>query len=168
MNQYSPENEDWTKALFGREIVSVDHPKIEIERGWGWWDAPTTISSISSDVSGTPPRPNSTEYNTEQLVLTLDDGTELLLNAELDCCAGGEITYQNLVGGRVMSVTTEEHISPQFSSTDESDDYYYDTTSTYKVFILKDGLPGEITVNSHESNGYYGTGFTLSVRKQEK
>ena len=107
---------------------------------------------------------NEPEENTERLVLTLDDGTELELIAELDCCAGGEFGYQNVLGGRVMSVTTEENLSPNFDGLDH-DDYYDGTESTYKVFILKDGLPGEITVTSHESNGYSGTGYTLYVRK---
>lgn len=143
MTRYSPDTGTWAEALFGREIVAVEYP--EVER----WD-------------GQVYAPN------DRLVMTLDDGTALTLDAELDCCAYGTITYQNVVGGRIMSVTAEENISSMFSGEGEEDEYPYDTTSTYKVFVMKDGLPGEITVESHESNGYYGTGYTLHVRKPEE
>lgn len=99
---------------------------------------------------------NATDQGGEVMELTLDDGTELRIDASLDCCAHGEVHADNVVGGKIMSVSTD-------GERDNGSDDWSGPDSVYRVFIMKDGLPGTgtITVNSYESSGYYGTGYTL-------
>lgn len=95
----------------------------------------------------------------ESSTLLLDDGTELTIDGELGCCAYGVVTAENVVGGTIMSVDTAV----------ADDDPDSDADSIYKIFLLKNGLPGgTITVESYEGSGYYGTGYSLDVRKPEK
>lgn len=104
-------------------------------------------------------------YGGEEVTLTLDDGTQLEVDASLDCCAHGEVHTENVLGGTIMSVTTE-------GTRGNNDLDVWDGNSpdsTYKIFLMKNGLPGgTITVDSYESNGYYGSGYTLYVTRPAK
>ena len=108
-------------------------------------------------------------YGGESLSLTLDDGNILRVDASLDCCAHGVVETENVIGGTIMSVTTEgtrgnndTELTDDYGSGDKSD-------STYKIFLMKNGLPdGTITVDSYESNGFYGSGYTLYVTRPEE
>jgi hypothetical protein len=94
-------------------------------------------------------------WDSEEVTLILDDGTALEIDASLGCCAYGVVNLENVVGGSIMSV-----------STDMPDDPDSEADSVYRIFLMKNGLPdGTITVESYESSGYYGTGYTLRVRK---
>lgn len=108
---------------------------------------------------------NVTYSGGEVVEITLDDDSELRIDASLGCCAYGEVFTEDVVGGRIMSVSTDgeaENGPAQQSSYEPGPD------SIYKIFIMKDGLPGSITVNSYEGSGYYGTGYTLSVQKPKE
>lgn len=99
----------------------------------------------------------------EEIELLLDDGTLLVVDASLDCCAYGEVSQYALEGGKVMSVAATEELSSEFGG---KGGY----ASTYRLFVMKDGLPGPgvLTVTSNEGSGYYGTGYRLTVRRPEE
>lgn len=130
-NLYSPTDGEWARVLIGREVVEIRDPGLEQD----YWDKTLRKQYESVD-------------------LILDDGSEIHVDAELGCCAGGEIEYENMIGGRILGVTTEEELSDDGAG-----------ESVYRVFVMKGGLPGGLTVTSYESNGYYGTGFSIHVRK---
>ncbi len=101
----------------------------------------------------------------ESVELILDDGAALEIDAGLDCCAYGEVVTKDVIGGKIMSVTTDG----ERDNGGRADEYADGADSVYKIFLLKNGLPeGTITVNSYEGSGYYGTGYTLNVRKPEE
>lgn len=103
-------------------------------------------------------------YGSEKVTLELDDGIELEIDASLDCCAYGEVSSENVVGGKIMSISADG----TRGNAERESEYSDGPDSVYRLFLLKDGLPGTITVNSYESNGYYGTGYTLYVNKPEE
>ena len=105
--------------------------------------------------------------HSDEVTLQLDDGAELVVDAELDCCAYGVIETQDVVGGRIMSVTTDSTSSTEVDDWDSRPSNEPD--SVYKIFLMNNGFPGQgtITVNSYEGSGYYGSGYTISVRRPE-
>lgn len=106
-------------------------------------------------------------YDDETAVLVLDDGTLVTLDAGLSCCAYGKIEISGVLGGKIMSVMTEGRAE---NGPAQQEHYEPGPDSIYKIFIMRDGLPGTgtITVNSYEGSGYYGTGYTLYARKPEE
>lgn len=95
--------------------------------------------------------------------ITLDNGTTLELIGSWGCSCGNGVTYVKHVsqrGGRnarIMNARVE---------TTHDDERYYETD--YTIFIMIDGNPSRLpltTMQGYDENGYYGTGFTLTVRR---
>lgn len=93
------------------------------------------------------------EFGWEVGRLILDDGTELELEGNEGCggCAAGWFSLTNL--NQVDNVITRVWID-----TDEE--------TIYKVFVFADNEAINLaTFTGDDGNGYYGTGFSVSVRK---
>ena len=96
--------------------------------------------------------------------ITLDNGTTLELIGSCGCSRGNGVTYIKHVfqrGGRnarIMNARVE---------TTNDDERYYETD--YTLFVMVDGnptqLPPATTQEGYDENGYYGTGFTITVRR---
>ena len=95
--------------------------------------------------------------------ITLDNGTTLELIGSWGCSCGNGATYIKHVfqrGGRnarIMNARVE---------TTHDDERYYETD--YTIFVMVDGNPTQLplaTMQGYDENGYYGTGFTLTVRR---
>lgn len=96
--------------------------------------------------------------------ITLDNGTTLELIGSWGCSCGNGVTYIKHVfqrGGRnarIMNARVE---------TTNDDERYYETD--YTLFVMVDGnptqLPPATTQEGYDENGYYGTGFTITVRR---
>ena len=94
--------------------------------------------------------------------ITLDNGTTLELIGSWGCSCGNGVTYVREVfqrcdgHARIMNARVE---------TSQSDERYYETD--YTLFVMIDGNPSQLplaTMQGYDENGYYGTGFTISVR----
>ena len=94
--------------------------------------------------------------------LTLDNGTTLTVEANEGCggCANGwywlEETYKR---GNSRARIMSAHVG--YDEDDEA------ALSVYTIFVMVDGNPSQLpltTVRGDDGNGYYGTGFTLTVR----
>ena len=95
--------------------------------------------------------------------ITLDNGTTLELTGSCGCSCGNGVTYVKHVfqrGGRnarIMNARVE---------TTHDDERHYETD--YTLFVMADGNPTQLplaTLRGDDENGYYGTGFTLTVRR---
>lgn len=95
--------------------------------------------------------------------ITLDNGTTLELIGSWGCSCGNGATYirevfqQGNRTARIMNARVE---------TTQNDERYYETD--YTIFIMIDGNPSQLplaTMQGYDENGYYGTGFTLTVRR---
>lgn len=98
------------------------------------------------------------EYGT----ITLDNGTELDIDGNEGCggCENGrywlEETYKR---GNSRARIMSAHVG--YDEDDEA------ALSVYTIFVMVDGNPSQLplaTVRGDDGNGYYGTGFTLTVR----
>ena len=98
------------------------------------------------------------EYGT----ITLDNGTELDIDGNEGCggCESGwywlEETYKR---GNSRARIMSAHVG--YDEDDEA------APSVYTIFVMVDGNPSQLplaTVCGDDGNGYYGTGFTLTVR----
>ena len=98
------------------------------------------------------------EYGT----ITLDNGTELDIDGNEGCggCESGwywlEETYKR---GNSRARIMSAHVG--YDKDDEA------APSVYTIFVMVDGNPSQLplaTVRGDDGNGYYGTGFTLTVR----
>ncbi len=91
--------------------------------------------------------------------LVLDDGTELQLAGNEGGCSCGagdyELTELNGVDNVITAVDLES--SPG--------DDYQDGNGTYKIFVFADNRRVNLaTFEGSDGSGYYGTGFSISVR----
>lgn len=94
--------------------------------------------------------------------LTLDNNTTLTVEANEGCggCENGrywlEETYKR---GNSRARIMSAHVG--YDEDDEA------ALSVYTIFVMVDGNPSQLplaTVRGDDGNGYYGTGFTLTVR----
>lgn len=91
--------------------------------------------------------------------LELDNGTRLTLEGhEGGCsCSAGDYYLTELNG--VDNVIT----SVEFAD-DPDDDDYYDATGTYQIFVYADNVKVNLArFEGSDGNGYYGTGYRITV-----
>ena len=95
--------------------------------------------------------------------ITLDNGTTLELIGSWGRSCGNGATYVKHVfqqgnrTARIMNARVE---------TTHDDERYYETD--YTLFVTINGNPTQLplaTMQGYDENGYYGTGFTLTVRR---
>lgn len=98
-------------------------------------------------------------------LLILDDGTELYLEGNDGGCACSAGCYPLMHVAKVDNVIT----SARVYASPTGDDYWDDEINgegVYQIFVFADNE--EINVASFEGsdgNGYYGTGFSITVRR---
>ena len=100
----------------------------------------------------------------EDDALTLDDGTELLIEANQGGCVCSAGDYE------VMSVDTFPNaitrVDVEHDDPDENSPYLYGERITIHVYA--EGASAEVVaVEGDEGNGYYGRGFEVIVRRKE-
>lgn len=97
--------------------------------------------------------------------LILDDGTELEVVGNEGCsCGAGE--YQLTSLAKCDNVITKVDVDVE-GERDEYDDYWAEDT-VYKLFVYADNQAINVaTVEGSDGNGYYGTGFSIRVKKNE-
>jgi hypothetical protein len=97
--------------------------------------------------------------------LTLDNSDTLTIEGNEGCmgCVNGWYHLENAYKrgnhtARIMNAHVEY----------SQDDNYHDGYEVYTIFVMIDGNPSHLplaTMQGHDENGYYGTGFTLTVRR---
>lgn len=95
--------------------------------------------------------------------ITLDNGTTLELIGSWGCSCGNGWTYMREA---FMRGNSKARIMNAHVETTQSDERYYETD--YTIFVMIDGNPSQLplaTMQGYDENGYYGTGFTLTVRR---
>lgn len=100
--------------------------------------------------------------NLETSTLVLSDGTELLITANDGCtgCASGfyELTSLNTCDNIITRVKVVKRDAPRVARCEEG--------YVYSIFVFADNKRINIArVEGDDGNGYYGSGFTISVRK---
>lgn len=89
--------------------------------------------------------------------LTLDDGTRLTFVGSADCCAYYDLVELNGVDNVITNVEFVE---------DPAGDEYPDGEGFYRIFVFADNAKVNlVTFEGTDSNGCYGTGYTINVRK---
>ncbi len=92
--------------------------------------------------------------------LTLDDGTVLDLEGNQDCCAYYDITELNAVDNIITSVEFEE---------DPAGDDYPKGQGVYRIFVFAENREiNLVRFDGTDSNGYYGTGYTITVKEPKR
>nr|DAV69527.1 MAG TPA: hypothetical protein [Caudoviricetes sp.] len=98
--------------------------------------------------------------------MVLDDGTHLEFEGNYGCCCGSgdyDITSMFQRGtptARIMSAEVEAHdVDP--------DREYSDTVYTLFVIVEDERLP-LVECQGNDGNGYYGSGFTVTVTAPEQ
>ena len=92
--------------------------------------------------------------------LILDDGTILLLPDWEECCAGYDLTELNGIDNIITKV--------EFLDDPDSEDCpgRHDGPGTYKIFVYAENVKVNLaTWEGTDSNGYYGTGYEIVVRR---
>lgn len=95
--------------------------------------------------------------------ITLDNSTTLELIGSCGSSYGNGVTHIKHVfqrGGRNTRIMNAR------AETTHDDERYYETD--YTLFVMVDGNPTQLplaTMQGYDENGYYGTGFTLTVRR---
>lgn len=97
--------------------------------------------------------------------LLLDDGTVLEVQGNEGGCSCGagdyELTELNSVDNAIMSVSVENRTK---SDEELGDDYGYE--EVYTIFVYAENQQIKLAeFEGSDGNGYYGTGFQLTVKK---
>lgn len=91
-------------------------------------------------------------------LLVLDDGTELYLMGNDGGCACSAGCYPLEEVATVDNIITSAHVNADPDSDDDSG------TGVYQIFVFADAKPINVaTFKGTDGNGYYGTGFSLTV-----
>lgn len=98
--------------------------------------------------------------------LLLDDGTILEVQGnEGGCaCSAGDyyLTELNGVDNAIMSVEIERRLADG----EEADDWYGEPDEVYTIFVYAENEKIKLAqFEGSDGNGYYGTGFQLTVKK---
>lgn len=139
IRHYNEDNEsEIAEVLVGRRIVKAELGEVGIPGG----------TSYRSKAEG---------------LLVLDDGTELYLTGNDGGCACSAGCYP------LEKVATVDNVITRARVESSPDDYYGGGEGAYRIFVFADNQ--EINVAEFvgsDGNGYYGTGFELTVvRSQE-
>jgi hypothetical protein len=98
-------------------------------------------------------------YGTPEGLLVLDDGTKLYLTGNDGGCACSAGCYPLESVAKVDNVITRAGVykSPR-------DDYDLDGEGVYQIFVFADNEKINVaTFEGDDGNGYYGTGFQVTV-----
>ena len=96
--------------------------------------------------------------------LILDNGIILEIEANEGCggCSSGWYSIKKL--NEVDNAITNVEFVCNGDVSGEYEDYYYDTS--YKIFVFcEDTRINLLQVDGSDGNGYYGTGYTITVKK---
>jgi hypothetical protein len=97
-------------------------------------------------------------------LLVLDDGTELYLTGHDGGCACSAGCYPLASVATVDNIITSAHLNTDPST----DDDYERSAGVYQIFVFADAQAINVAeFRGTDGNGYYGTGFALTVRKPE-
>jgi hypothetical protein len=124
-----------TGLLIGRKIVKAEMGKFDIpgEVAGGW-------------------------FGGAEGVLTLDDGTRLFLRGNDGGCSCGAGDYDLESVAQVDNVITSAAVNVDPSGDGEGG------TGVYQIFVFADAQAINVaTFRGDDGNGYYGTGFSLTV-----
>ena len=140
MVYYDENNTDEIAALLiGRRIISAEKGRFDAPARYDW--------SSTSHAEGR---------------LVLDDGTELYLTGNDGGCSCGAGDYELDKVAAVDNVITAARVEAKPTGDDYDNGYQGD--GAYRIFVIADAT--EINVAEFigsDGNGYYGTGFALSV-----
>lgn len=102
----------------------------------------------------------------EAYVLTLDDGTRVTVEPNEGCggCTAGWYELERIATAEnvITAVGVEEEVVT--GDPDGADD-------RYRLFVYAAGVDAKaeiVTVKGCDGNGYYGTGFSLVVKRENK
>lgn len=104
------------------------------------------------------------QVNEQEGTLTLDDGTVIEVRANEGCggCSSGWYSLTCLAAAD--NIITAVRVTETNNAADRG--WSYEDAWTYEVFIYADNTEVNIiTVDGDDGNGYYGTGYTLTVRE---
>lgn len=142
---YYSETDDLTDVFVGRRIISAETP---VDKPYGIsWDKPY---GISWEGRGLDP------YG----LLTLDDGTKVYVVGNDGGCACSAGCYQ------LTKLASVDNIITAVRTVDQSkgDEGPWDVPGKWSIFVIAGA--DELNIAEFEGtdgNGYYGTGFRLSV-----
>ena len=89
--------------------------------------------------------------------LQLDDGTVVRIVGNVGCCAYYDITDLNEVDNIITAVTFNE---------DPAGDDYPNGKGIYEIFVVAEHkMIRLVALEGTDSNGYYGTGYRILVRR---
>lgn len=139
MQQYSQnEGEKIAELFVGRKVVRAE---------MGSFPIPGAEDSYISAAEG---------------LLVLDDGTELYLTGNDGGCACSAGCYPLAEVALVDNIITSAHVNADPSGDDDNG------TGVYQIFVFADAKPINIAeFRGSDGNGYYGTGFSITVRKAD-
>lgn len=94
-------------------------------------------------------------------MLVLDDGTELYLMGNDGGCACSAGCYPLAEVATVNNIITGAYVHA-----DPDEDDARDAAGVYQIFVFADAKAINVAeFRGSDGNGYYGTGFSLTVRK---
>lgn len=132
------ESEKIAELFVGRKVVRAE---------MGSFQVPGTEGSAwgSSNAEGT---------------LTLDDGTVLYLTGNDGGCACSAGCYPLVEVAAADNIITSAHVNADPNGDDDSG------TGVYQIFVFADAKAINVAeFRGSDGNGYYGTGFSLTVVK---
>lgn len=96
----------------------------------------------------------------------LDNGTKLRVLPNVGCggCNSGWYDLDNLA-------TVNNAITDVIFDCDEMKDGYGDWVTVYRIYVICEGIQGQIEllkVSGTDGNGYYGTGYEIEVVLDER
>lgn len=98
--------------------------------------------------------------------LLLDDGTVLEVRGNEGGCSCGAGDYDLVALNGVDNVITAVSIEDGYIDGEDRDDYYEAGAQWYKIFVYAENQQIMLAeFNGDDGNGYYGTGFNITVRK---
>jgi hypothetical protein len=96
--------------------------------------------------------------STAEGLLVLDDGTVLYLTGNDGGCACSAGCYPLADVATVDNIITSAHVNADPSGDDDRG------AGVYQIFVFADAQPINVaTFQGSDGNGYYGTGFALTV-----
>ena len=103
--------------------------------------------------------------NVEDDTLFLDNGVELQVLPNEGCCGCGNGWYGiKELNGCDNAITNVEFECSKINQNDKWSDEY-----SYKIFVYAENKKIKIVqVDGDDGNGYYGTGYSISVKFPEK
>lgn len=98
--------------------------------------------------------------------LLLDDGTVLEVRGNTGGCGCGAGDYELMELNSVDNVITAVSVEEGERADEDRDQQWEDGSQWYKIFVYAENQQIMLAeFHGDDGNGYYGTGFNISVRK---